>query len=510
MSVEFYLNNVQNYQSGGQFWNVDFARLPASLQREALAAIDNPGRPESLVLLTNLQKQYPSAFESVSGLKVLPAPDLMGSVGGPFPFGASIDLILAYYNQEVIDTANDMSQKGKQRAVELSAKEMSLADKAQDESLHEAGARMGASVGAAAVSVGAGIGGGVVGGRSLKESSAHGTTMKDLGKEQRKSQEYQDSMERNIKLMQDKAQTNRTDATKLKAYADEASSPDGLSATSRQKIDDGIKQKETELEDLAAQKRSYATLTDDKKAEVDASNLSNEEKAAQKQALDQEQANFNKDVDFREAHLKEDKAALEAAKNLDDNTKQLKVDTDRLSQLTDKIDKSDPTPAEAWEMHQLKIDIRDRTQKVVDNRVVIQKRVDQLGSEAKILDESSADMQQAFQRELSETQKHHAEKEKDIGRQLEESGNYWRAITNIPMTVNSAAPLASAPGNFVADQYAAEEKHTQAEKQHASESRDNAQSFGAKLTEVADDANKFWQTMGDYYKQSTEAFAQNI
>lgn len=506
--MEFYLDKFYNYQAGGQSWNVDFTRLPASEQAKAFAAVGQPGTPDNLVTLTRLQAQYPSAFSRVSDLSALPAPTLSGD--SAILLNASVDTLLAFILNKLMETGNDLSAGARQNAIRTSHAEMGLADRAKEEKDASADKNMAGQLAAGLLSIGAGVGSFGMGLKAARDCRVQGGAMKDSSKAQVETRNYQETMEHNVKQLKDGAQASRADAQRLQTGADEALSPEGLSPASRQKIDDAIADRNRQLKDCADQRSSYDAAI--KKAEDRAKDGTlSEAKRAKAQLelsdLKAREGEFKTSMDARETRLKQDVEALQAVKDLDDNNRQRQAGADRLLQLQDQGVR---TPAEELEMGKLEADLSQRSNQVVVDKAKVQGRINALEKEATQSDQAAAALQQATQKELESRQHVQAHTDQNIAHKSQEIQSKTQAYSAAAQTVGTGSQAVSAVPGALAQKDQAEAEKFEAYKQFDGVSREADVAFAEALKQLAEAARDFVQKQADLDNELTKTVAGNM
>lgn len=509
--MEFYLNQSYVYQSGqNDYRYVNLGLLPPSVQRTAFDALQNPAAEGNLVVLADLRDRFPSAFSQTTGLTTLPAPDLTQAAGGSFPFGASLDMVLNYLNAQVFKTANDLSAEAKKNSVEINRRSLDIADEVKTKA--EASAKANLMGGALSGSVSAVAGLATVG-VSLKgswDNFVNGRDMKALTKDQLSTQEYEDTMERNIKQMQEVAKTDRADAQQLKSCVDELDSPDGLSATSRHKLDDTIAQKDAQLADINAQRASYQRAKADADIRSKDLTLTQAERAAAKQEWDDLTANearVMKDLADREEPLRRGRDAFAAVERMDADREQLKLDQKRITELRGN---SARTTAEEQELQKLEVGARQRVQGQVAQRAHVQKIIDGLNGQAARIDTSVAAMQKSVQDEVNSRKTVEAERGKDLDRKIATNEGNSRTASTAGNVFAQSTGLFKSPFDYDAALEDSESRHLDAEGQFNDKSGTVTSDFGSNMADKAQGAVRDWKELNDKQNEVASTIAHNI
>lgn len=509
--MEFYLSQSYTYQSGqNDYRYVNLGLLPPSVQRTAFDALQNPGVPGNLVVLANLQSQYPSAFSQVSSLNTLPAPDLnlTPKLLGAFPL--DIDALLNQYNQQVVDSSNEMSAQASKRAVDSSHTKMQLADKVKAEKDNAALMEMASQIVSGAVSVAAGATSVFGAAKGSLDCTANGKEMKASTTSKLETQGYKDTMERNVKELQTTAQNNRAEAQELKAYADQVdASPDGLSPASRQKIDDQITAKNDALKNIedqraiaekeALRRSSDMTLTAEEraKAKLDFDGYSSAPRGA-----------AASEFDAQIQRLRNSRDSLLEVKRMDAYKKRLTVDMKRLDELQAK---PAPTVAEAREMLELQQNqIPRRTESFVKNRAGVQEQIDGLNSEATRLDAGAADLQKSAQDELASRNTVHQEQDTDLNMKMSKDDGFLRALTTASQAASQSGALFGSGFSVVGKQEENQAGFDSALTDFTGNTGDQAKNFADYMTRLRDAARDNWEKYTDGQNNVATNIAHNI
>ncbi|NIM41998.1 MAG: hypothetical protein GTN86_12590 [Xanthomonadales bacterium] len=507
--MEFYLDRFYNYQAGGQNWNVDFNRLPVSVQKEALAALQTLGKPDSLVTLAGLQTQFPAAFTKVSSVGTLPAPDLSQSISA-IPLQASVDTLLAFIFNKTMDMAIEASESGSKNAVNMNVAQANLSDEKYKKQMLAALENLIGGVLSGTVSMAAGVGSLKTGGDAATDSLKHNKMLKDVSAAKRNTDDYKNTMERNVKGLEDRAQLNRETAGDLDKYANEINSPKGLSDDSRKKVDADIKDKEEQLLDCSKERERYDSAILDAETKLKDGKLSAAAKAKVQEELDglkSRRDSFRADMDAQEVRLDSDIKALKSVQGMDDNAKQLKAKTDRLEELQQLGVR---TPAEDKEMQQLQTDIPKHVQKLSDGRVDIQVRIDKLKSEATELSKNASALQKSVQDELASRQKVHAENEHDVMQVIDQTKNEVTSKSASWQILGGTNQIFGAGPQMLAQEDTAQGEHIEGLRQFLGTSADVDKDFARALQETADDTRSGLKDMEQQQNDLTKAIAGNM
>lgn len=509
--MEFYLNQSIAYQSGqNDYRYVNLGMLPPSVQQQAYDALQNPSAAGNLVVLADLQEKYPSAFSRTTGLNTLPAPANLGGGGMAFPLGASLDMVLAYLNDKVFKTANQLSADGKNNAIEASHMSMGIADKVKTEQEAAATSNLAAGVAGGTLALAAGIGTTAVSVYSGLASRANAGEIKSLTKDQLSTQQYQDTMERNVKQMQDIAKTDRANAQQLKGYADEINSPDGLSPASRQKIDDAMAQKNAQLDDIRDQLGSYDNAVKKAKDQSLDPSLSEAERAAAKQQwedLKKDQPRIEKDLGDQANRLTAERDAFASLKGMDADDTQIRLDSQRIKALEGNPAR---TPAEEAELLDLRGSNARRMDSLVTQRTAVQRQIDDFNAEAGRMDAGAADLQKSAQDDVNSRKTMEAERDKDLNQDIANAQNAAHAASTVGMALSQSTGLVSAPFTFQGAMHDAEKEHLQAENQFIDKSGSLDGGFADSMAEKAQGATQFWQQTNQNTSEVLSSIAHNI
>lgn len=512
MSVEFYMDRVSNYQLGGQYLNVDFGRLPASRQAEVYRALGNPMEPANLAIITQARADFAEAFQQVSALGTLPAPQLGGG-GIPFPMGA-VDLIVAYLMRENFESALNLSITAREMVVKDADKEMDLGDKEKAAKLEAAKLQMVAQIVTGAVGAGAGVGSGVA---SIKAGAACRTDraeIADLNIEKKKLDAVQQQGEHSVKNLQEQAQANTGKAKQLKGYVDEVNSKEGLSEGSRKKIDDEIVEKKAQMAQCDSDMAELQKAIDHKEtAAKDARKSEAEKKELTKQAYQLE--HNKKELKAKKDRLKEDVDALEAVGGLQSSRKQIdetKAEIERLQKeiTTDTSLSESQKRAKQYKVERLDGEMKALTKEHVEAGTVIDKHTKRLEGEAQRMTETAAAQQKAWQDDVKSRHDGYEALNAELTGRLQERNSRMQNFSPLTQSINAAAGVVSGPVNAEGQEKEAEAGHLGRQSDFLRAHRDGTGGFADRLADMALKVSDTEKAMQDNRNEVMTSIAHNI
>lgn len=512
MSVEFYMDRVSNYQVGGQYLNVDFSRLPASRQAELLSALGNPTAPANLAIITKARTDFAGAFQQVSSMGTLPAPQLGGG-NIPFPRG-SVDLILAYLHQKGFITGVELSTKAREVGVKDAHKEMNLADQEKTTRIQAALVQMAAQVVSGTVGAAAGVGGGVAAGYTGAACRTHRGEMADLNLEKKKLDAVQQQGERTVKNLQDQAQANKEKVKQLEGYVNEVNSKGGLSEASRKKIDGEIDEKKAQMTQCDSDMVELQKAIDHKKtAAKDARKSEAEQKELTTQAYQLE--HNKKELQAKKDRLQEDVGALEAVGGLQSSRKQIdeaKADIDRLQKEidTDTSLSESQKRAKQYKIERLSGEMKLLTKEHVEAGTVIHNHTRRLEGEAERMTETAGALQKAWQDDFKNRHADYDARNTKLTEELEEQGNFSRNISALVQSVNAASAIVSGPVNAEGQEKEAEAGHLGRQSDYLRTHREGTSAFADRLADMASKVSDTEKAMQDNRNEVMTSIAHNI
>jgi len=497
MPIDFYMDRSANYQVGGQYLNVDFSRLPASRQADLFKALNDPGTPANLAVISKARADFVGAFQQVSGMGTLPAPTL-GADHGPWPMGGDVALLIAYLTQKNFQLAQDLSAKAGEMKVASTHKGMELADKEKAEREKAADFKMASGVVSGVLNAATGATGLYMASRAGVDCKTHRGEITDVNIEKKKLDTVKEQSDRSVQNLHDQAQANRGKGKELDDYVKEVNSKDGLSADSRKKLDDEIADKKAQMDQCDADKTELQKAIDHKStASKDASKSEAERKQLKEELFQLE--NNKKELEAKQTRLQEDKEALEAVGGMQDTRKQFeenKLEIERLQKemSTDTTLTESQKRAKQYKVERLEGEMKTLTKEHVDHGVVIDKHKQKLNDEAQRMDETAKALQKAWRTDIGDRQAAYDAKNNALQEKLENANNKSRNTSALIPAASSAIQAPSSTIQYQADLSDAEATHVDKEAGYQS-------NFGEALGKFAGDFGDMANKTGDFWKE---------